>query len=81
MIHFKYYICYYYLGPAVWHTLDAAWAVCDSGTRQSPIDIQYVPQSDGSLVVDDPIVFSDSYENTPIVGTFADNGHTGNFKV
>jgi len=26
-------------GPAVWHTLDPAWAICQSGLQQSPIDI------------------------------------------
>ncbi len=54
-------------GPAQWGKLNPAWATCDRGTRQSPIDIR-----DGIKVALEPIDFDYRPSNWSIV----DNGHT-----
>jgi carbonic anhydrase len=54
-------------GPASWGKLDAANVKCDSGDRQSPIDIR-----DGIRVDLDPIVF----DYKPSGFNVVDNGHT-----
>jgi len=48
-------------GPSVWHTLDAAWEICQSGQEQSPINIV---QGNAIQGVQTPIVFN--YAPTPI---------------
>lgn len=54
-------------GPLAWGKLNPANAKCDSGTRQSPIDIR-----DGIRVDLDPIQF----DYKPVAFTVIDNGHT-----
>lgn len=54
-------------GPMAWGKLNAANAKCDSGTRQSPIDIR-----DGIRVELDPIQF----DYKPVSFSVLDNGHT-----
>lgn len=52
-------------GPPVWASLDPAWALCDDGKQQSPIDIEPRPGNAS------PIVFH--YKATP--ASIVDNGH------
>lgn len=54
-------------GPMAWGKLSAANAKCDSGSRQSPIDIR-----DGIRVDLDPIQF----DYKPVSFSVLDNGHT-----
>jgi carbonic anhydrase len=54
-------------GPIRWGKLNAAWATCDSGARQSPIDIR-----DGIKVDLEPIGF----DYKPARFNVIDNGHT-----
>ena len=53
-------------GPPMWGTLDPAWSTCQSGTAQSPIDIE--PKAGSAS----PIVF----RYKPTAATVVDNGHT-----
>jgi len=53
-------------GPPMWGTLDPAWATCQTGTAQSPIDIE--PKAGSAS----PITF----RYTPTAATIIDNGHT-----
>ncbi|MFP5393841.1 MAG: carbonic anhydrase [Gammaproteobacteria bacterium] len=54
-------------GPANWGKINAAWAKCGTGSRQSPIDIR-----DGMRVELEQIVF----DYKPSSFTVTDNGHT-----
>jgi carbonic anhydrase len=54
-------------GPEKWGKLNPAWAKCDSGNRQSPIDIR-----DGIRVDLEPIVFEYGASGFNVVN----NGHT-----
>ena len=54
-------------GPAAWGQMRADYALCSSGTRQSPIDIR-----DGIKVEQEPIVF----DYKPTYFRIVDNGHT-----
>ncbi len=54
-------------GPVAWGKLSAANAKCDSGSRQSPIDIR-----DGIRVDLDPVQF----DYKPLSFSVLDNGHT-----
>ncbi len=54
-------------GPGHWGKLNPAWAKCDSGQRQSPIDIR-----DGLRVDLEPI----NFEYKPARFNVLDNGHT-----
>ncbi|MGZ3158774.1 MAG: carbonic anhydrase [Burkholderiaceae bacterium] len=54
-------------GPQQWGKLNPAWAQCESGKRQSPIDIQ-----NGIKVDLEPIKF----EYQPVHFKVTDNGHT-----
>ncbi|MBI3714310.1 MAG: carbonic anhydrase family protein [Burkholderiales bacterium] len=54
-------------GPMAWGKLNAANTKCDTGTRQSPIDIR-----DGIRVELDPIQF----DYKPVSFSVLDNGHT-----
>lgn len=54
-------------GPARWGKLDSAWAKCDTGNRQSPIDIR-----DGIKVDLETI----SFDYQPSTFNVVDNGHT-----
>jgi len=54
-------------GPANWGRINPAWAKCDSGNRQSPIDLR-----DGMKVDLDQIVF----DYKPSSFNVIDNGHT-----
>jgi len=54
-------------GPAKWGKINPAWAKCDSGNRQSPIDIR-----DGIRVDLEPIAFAYGPSGFHIVN----NGHT-----
>jgi len=56
-------------GPSQWAGLDPDWAVCDSGTRQSPINIVTANVEDGAGT---PISFSYSSPNI----TASNNGKT-----
>lgn len=58
-------------GPPTWGTLDPAWAACNNGKAQSPIDIE--PKA-GSAT---PIVF----HYKPTAATIVDNGHTLQVKL
>lgn len=54
-------------GPAAWGQMRADYALCSSGTRQSPIDIR-----DGIKVEQEPIAF----DYKPTYFRIVDNGHT-----
>ena len=54
------------VGPPMWGTLDPAWQTCQTGTAQSPIDIE--PKAGTAS----PITF----RYKPTAGTIIDNGHT-----
>ena len=54
-------------GPAQWAKLSPAWSKCDSGTRQSPIDIR-----EGFRVDLEPIKFDYKPSRLNVI----DNGHT-----
>lgn len=54
-------------GPAQWGKLNPLWAKCDSGSRQSPIDIR-----DGIKVDLEPVVFDYQQSHFNVL----DNGHT-----
>lgn len=54
-------------GPSHWGKLDSAWAKCDSGTRQSPIDIR-----DGLKLDLDPV----NFDTRPVRFNVLDDGHT-----
>lgn len=54
-------------GPAAWGQMRSDYALCSTGTRQSPIDIR-----DGIKVEQEPIVF----EYKPTYFRIVDNGHT-----
>lgn len=54
-------------GPAKWGKINPAWAKCDAGNRQSPIDIR-----DGIRVDLEPIEFAYSASSFNVVN----NGHT-----
>ncbi|WP_233575842.1 carbonic anhydrase [Noviherbaspirillum saxi] len=54
-------------GPTRWGKLNPAWAKCDSGTRQSPIDIR-----DGIQVDLEPVAFDYKMSSFNVL----DNGHT-----
>lgn len=54
-------------GPAFWGKLNPAYATCDSGLRQSPIDIR------GGVRVDLPPI---TFEYRPSLFNILDNGHT-----
>ncbi|MDD5295285.1 MAG: carbonic anhydrase family protein [Rhodocyclaceae bacterium] len=54
-------------GPANWAKLNPAYATCDIGTRQSPIDIR------GGVKVDLPPI---KFEYQPSLFNILDNGHT-----
>jgi len=54
-------------GPQRWGKLNPAWAKCDSGTRQSPIDIR-----DGIRVDLEPVLFDYRPSNFHVLN----NGHT-----
>jgi len=54
-------------GPEMWGKINTNWAVCGSGTRQSPIDIR-----DGIKVELEPIGF----DYKPSSFSVTDNGHT-----
>ncbi|MDM5180066.1 carbonic anhydrase family protein [Massilia sp. DJPM01] len=54
-------------GPANWGKINSAWAKCDTGTRQSPIDLR-----DGMKVDLEQI----SFDYKPSGFSVVDNGHT-----
>jgi carbonic anhydrase len=56
-------------GPAKWGALDKSFAVCKSGTAQSPIDIPDADVRQGDLP---PVLFN--YKPSPL--RIIDNGHT-----
>jgi carbonic anhydrase len=66
-----------YKNPTNWDELSPSWAVCESGTKQSPIDIPTSPSLIGSLVnlitTTENIQFNyQSLSNFPV----QNNGHT-----
>jgi len=54
-------------GPAFWGKLNPAYSACDSGNRQSPIDIR------GGVKVDLPAI---KFDYQPSLFNIVDNGHT-----
>ncbi len=64
-------------GPARWARLDRAWSLCDSGQRQSPIDLSdAVERAIGRVIVQTPGDRQVGVVNQQNVISALDNGHT-----
>lgn len=55
------------IAPPMWHKLDPSFAQCESGKRQSPIDLKWAQPKDGGEI-------ELNYKEGPV--TAIDNGHT-----
>ncbi|MBE9127125.1 MULTISPECIES: carbonic anhydrase [unclassified Coleofasciculus] len=59
--------------PTRWHELDPSWAVCESGTKQSPINLKESLLDLGGLLFSGNITFNYQPITNPLI---QNNGHT-----